>query len=81
MRNSKIISREVVRQKSSKLVPNLKKHAHSPKFGAKEAAVIAKRTKLKVCKKPFFSATRIFCKALLEEISHTAPCEALPPID
>ena len=65
----------------SKFVPNLKKHAHSPKYGAKEAALLAKRTKLEACKKPFVSATQILRNALQEGIPNTASCEALLLID
>ena len=81
MRNSKIKCPALVQQKGSKFVPNLKKHTHVPKYGAKEAALVAKRTKLEACKKPFVSATQILRSALQEEIPNTASCEALPPID
>ena len=70
-----------MRQKGSKFVPNLMKRVHTPKYGAKEATLVAKRTKLEACKKPFASTTQILRRALQERISNTASCEALPPID
>ena len=63
------------------MVPNSKKHTHSSKYGAKGAALVAKRTKLEACKKPFVSATQILRRALQEEILNTDSFEALLPID
>ena len=80
MHNSKVKCSAMVQQKDSKFVPNLKKYAHSPKYGAKEAAMAVKRTKLEACKKPFVSATQILHNTLHKGIPNTASCEALPPI-
>ena len=81
MRNSKIKCSAILRQKCSKSVPNLKKHAHSPKYGIKKADLVAKRTELEAYKQPFVSATQILRRAPQERIPNTASCEALPPID
>ena len=81
VRNSKVKCPAMVRQKGSKFVPNLKKHAHSPKYAAKEAALVAKEQSWNRAK----SRLSLLCKSYValykKEFPMSASCEALPPID
>ena len=70
-----------VLQWCDKKIRNLKNHVYCSKYGATKAALVAKRTKLEACKKPFVFARQILRGALQEGISILLPCEALPPMD
>ena len=81
VRNKKLKCGVLVRQKGSTFIrqPN-QTHNHSPKIGAKEAAVVVKQAKIDAAKHPFEPASKIIRQVMENEIQ-PPQYEALPPLD
>ena len=81
VRNKNFKCGVLVRQKGSTFIrkPN-QTHNHSPKIGAKEAAIVVKQAKMDIAKHPFEPASKMIRQVMENEIQ-PPQYEALPPLD